>query len=104
MLILSGNSDKIELKDRRSAFPGLFISDHNLPFRRITALITHDSDENLIALSCKTDNMTNIEILSSELRVYDIRYPKESIMRIAEQTPVSEFVHFDSFFEEKLGN
>lgn len=103
-MVLSGNSEKIELKDRRSVFSGLFISDKNVPFCSVTELITHDTDENLIALSCKTAGLIDSNTSLSEMRIYDIRYPKESVMRIETQTPVSEFIYFDHYVAEKSGN
>lgn len=40
----------------------------------------------------------------SELRVYDIRYPKESVLRIASPVPISEFIYYDSYCGERYGN
>lgn len=103
-MLLSGNSYKVELKDRRSAFPGLFISDQNVPFQNVSTLIAHDRDENIITMSCKTDQSIDNKASLSELRVYDIRYPKESILRISSSAPISEFIYFDSYFGERSGN
>ena len=91
------------MKDRRSAFPDLFISDQNVPFISVSALIAHDTDENILAISCKTDYLIDNPASLSELRIYDIRYPKESILRIAPRAPISEFIYFDSYFDETSG-
>lgn len=106
LVAISGNSNKIELKDIRDTFPGLFISDIHVPFHSVQALVPHEHDSNLIAISCKTDAyspITNNFTPFSELRIYDFRYPKESIMRVATDSPITQFVSFDSFIQENTG-
>lgn len=105
LLILSGCSGRIEMKDRRSAFPNLVILDQIVPFRDVSALIAHESDENLVAISCKNNISPGYNSYCPlyELRIYDIRYPKESVVRIAAQSSVSEFIHYSSYIDEKSG-
>ena len=106
LVALSGNSNNIELKDIRGTFPGLFISDQHVPFHNVQALTTHEHDNNLIAISCKTDAYSHISsnyAPVSELRIYDFRYPKESTMRIATDSPIVQFIAFDSFIEQNTG-
>ena len=40
----------------------------------------------------------------SEVRIYDLRYPKESTMRVATDSPVVQFIAYDSFIQETTGN
>lgn len=106
ILFLFGESDKIELKDLRCSFPGMSVSDRHVPFQKIDALIPHNSDQNLVALSCQVDTFTvesNVNRKNTEIRLYDLRYPKESTMRISCCSPVTQFLSFGSFFCENYG-
>lgn len=90
----------------RYTFPGYCISDRHAPFHSVQALVPHEHDSNLIAISCKTDSYdhsNNNYAPVSELRIYDFRYPKESIMRVATDFPIVQFVTFDSFIQENTG-
>ena len=107
LVAISGNSSKIELKDIRGTFPGLLISDQHVPFHNIQALIPHEHDSNLIAISCETDfsnHFSNNYAPISEVRIYDCRFPKESTMRIETPSPIVQFIAFDSFIQETSGN
>ena len=100
LLMLSGHSNQIELKDLRGVFTGLMISDLNVPFCSVNTLITHHNDPNLIAISCQTDVYSPVlscDEITSEVRIYDIRYPKESTMRIASDIPITQFISFESY-------
>lgn len=106
LIALSGASDKIELFDISSSFSGLSIFDQNVPFNYVNDIIPHKNDANLFAISCKTENFNpnfNCDSSLSELRIYDLRYPKESTMRISTEIPITKFISFDSNIKENFG-
>lgn len=82
------------------------ITDRNVPFSYVNDIIPHCQDSNLLAVSCRTNifnHNLNHDSLMSELRIYDLRYPSESTMRISTENYINKFISFNSDFKENYG-
>ena len=100
LIALHGDLDEIEFKDIRGANSGLNVKDVNVPFFGVSSFLSHKNDENLISFTCLKD----LEPLSKELRIYDLRYPKESTIRVSLDESIDEIIYFDSFKSDQTGN
>ena len=83
------------------------IFDRNVPFNYVNDIIPHSKDANLLAISCRAniyDHNLSCNSTISELRIYDLRYPSESTMRISTENSITKFISFDSNVRENYGN
>lgn len=91
--------DEIEFKDIRGANSSFNIKDFSVPFSEVSSFLSHKQDENLISVLSLTDSVPR----SKELRIYDLRYPKESTIRVGLDESIADVFYFDSFIDDTTG-